>query len=195
MAGINIRILMLAVLLSLAMLSDLKRRKIPNKLTVTFVLIGIIFNSIIDFPYGILSAIVGIVVGFLVFFLPYLMKTMGAGDVKLMAAIGALTNWNTIIYVALFTAIAGGLITIVAKVAQGGMSRTLRRTGKLFLFYFFIVAAVIFPLPTMRSRIEKYRIDTSDKKNDYIPYALAIAAGTMATIILSRTGVIQGLII
>lgn len=180
-------------LLILAVKGDIKTRKIPNRLTVPFALIGLGFNAISNFPQGILTGAFGFVLGFFVFLLPYLMKGMGAGDVKLMAALGAITDWRTVLFIALFTALSGGIITIIIKARGGGVIRTFKRTGQLLAFYFFSLLHRMTTLPTMEYRKEKYRLEMTDENSDYIPYALAIAAGSVITLILSRIGALQGL--
>ena len=185
--------IIIIVLLSIAVINDLKTRKIPNRLTVPFALIGLGFNALIDFPSGILTGVFGFVVGFLIFLLPYMMKGMGAGDVKLMAAIGAITDWRTIVYVALFTSVLGGIVSLLSRARTGDIGLTLKRTGKLILFYFFSLMEKITSLPTMTYRKDKYRLKMTDSKVDYIPYAIAIAGGCVVTIVLSRLGLIQGL--
>ncbi|MFB0957962.1 MAG: A24 family peptidase [Clostridiaceae bacterium] len=183
------------VLISLAVVSDLKIRKIPNRLTVPFALIGLGFNALVDFPEGILIGVFGFLSGFLIFLIPYMMKGMGAGDVKLMAAIGAITDWRTVVYVALFTALLGGIISLLSRARTGDIGETLKRTGRLILFYFFALIEKITSLPTMTYRKDKYRLEMTDPKTDYIPYAIAIAGGCIVTFVLSRSGIIQGLTI
>lgn len=190
-----IKIILVIILVVLALIKDLRVRRIPNKLTIPFAVIGLIVNTILDFPGGLRTALMGLLVGFLVFIIPYAMKAFGAGDVKLMSALGALTDWRSILFIGLFSAVAGGIIVTASKVASGSFGGTLRRAGHLLAFYLFSILALVVPVPTIRSKREKFRIDTSDKKNDYIPYALAIAAGSILTIVLSRTGIIQGLTI
>ena len=121
------------------------------------------------------------------------MKAMGAGDIKLMTALGALTGDRTVIYIALFTAIAGGCIVFSYRIYKGGLLRTLNRTKDLLIYYLFFVLEKFSGLPTMTLRKEKYRVDLSDKKRDYIPYALAIGSGVLVTMALSQLGVIVGL--
>lgn len=190
---IYVRIGALLVLIAWAAWTDVKSRRIPNKLTLPFAIAGFILHALEDFPAGLVTALVGFAVGFGVFLIPYLMKAMGAGDVKLMAAIGALTDGRTVLAIVLFTALSGGILVIGKKAVSGGGIRTLKRTGRLLAFYFFSLLALLFPVPTMKERKERFRVDISDKQNDFMPYALAIAAGTVITLILSRTGVLQGL--
>lgn len=190
-----IRILALVILIGAASLTDLKSRRIPNRLTLPFALFGLVSQGFADFPEGLATSLLGFAAGFVIFLIPHVMRAMGAGDVKLMAAIGSLTNWRAVLYIALFTAVSGGILVVGRKVMTGGVIRTLKRTGSLLVFYFFALLTLIIPLPTMKQRREQYRVDTSDKAKDFMPYALAIAAGTVITLLLSFTDIIQDLTI
>ncbi|NTU88645.1 MAG: prepilin peptidase, partial [Actinobacteria bacterium] len=88
-------------LLLFSVRSDLRERKIFNKVTVSFAVVGLFLNTVYDVPGGFLTGLTGLAVGLFVFMIPYLMHGMGAGDLKLMAAVGALTNWRFVLYVAL----------------------------------------------------------------------------------------------
>lgn len=191
--SVVIKTLLVVLLVIIAVYGDLKTRKIPNRLTVPFALVGLGVNIAFDFPGGLLTGLLGFVVGFLVFLIPYMMKAMGAGDIKLMAALGAITDWQTVVYITLFTALTGGIVIIITKARSGGLIRTFKRMGQLIAFYFFSLVYKLNPVPTMENRKEKYRIDMTDEENDYIPYAVAIALGSLVTIILSRVGILSGL--
>lgn len=181
----------LTLLMLNAVVSDLKYRKIPNRLTVTFALIGLGFHIITDFPQGIFTSLLGFVVGFFIFLIPYLMKGMGAGDVKLMASIGAITNWRTIISVGLYAAIAGGVIVLLLKIKSGGLKNTIVNTGKLLCHYFYGVMYSLTLLPTMKYNKDKYQLNLQGKRDEYIPYAVAIAIGCIVSIILYPQGLSQ----
>ena len=87
-----------ALLLMLVFVSgffDAKERKIPNKITFTGIMIGIDIQSDHRRLDGIDCKVsVGMFAGLAIFFLPFVMGGMGAGDVKLMGAIGALMGWR-----------------------------------------------------------------------------------------------------
>lgn len=183
------RIILLSILLIVAVINDLKFRKIPNRLTVSFMLIGLGFNAIVDFPKGILTGILGFLIGFLFFLIPYIMKGMGAGDVKLMAAIGSLTNWKIALFTGLFTALSGGVITLFLLARSGTVQSTILNSGKLILHFFFLIIYRITSLPTMKIRMEKYQLEKTGSRDEYIPYALAIAIGCITTFILRPQGV------
>jgi len=98
----------------LAAREDLRTRKIPNLITGPAFLLGLAVHLAMGGPNGLLGALVaGVLAGALL--LPgWLMKFMGAGDVKLMAAIGAwLGSPRLALYAALFSLVAGGVISIV----------------------------------------------------------------------------------
>src|ERR1700686_1387531 len=87
--------MVLIVLLLAAAVFDVAYRRIPNWLTVTGVLLGVALNAIIGPPEaGLLFSLAGLAVGFGVYAALYALRAMGAGDVKLMAAVGALVGWQ-----------------------------------------------------------------------------------------------------
>ena len=105
-----------AILLLLILASgfcDLKERKILNKITFTGILIGVLFNFITGGVSGLLQSVCGLLSGLLIFFLPFAMGGMGAGDVKLMGAIGALMDWRFTVMTALYSAFVGGIMVLI----------------------------------------------------------------------------------
>ena len=187
------RIFALLILVVWAAIGDIRTRKIPNRLTASFALLGFSLQFMGDVPRGAITSILGLVAGLIVFLLPYLMGAMGAGDVKLMAAIGALSNWRFVLVVMLFTALAGGIVVLARRAIKGGLWRTLKRMGHLFLFYLFSLVTLLVPTPALIKQKEQHRIDTSDKEQDYMPYAVAIALGSVITLVLAYTGTLRGL--
>ena len=106
---------------------DLKERKIPNKITFTGILIGILFNIITGGWMGFMQSILGMFVGLAIFFLPFVMGGMGAGDVKLMGAIGALMGWRFSLVTALYSALVGGVMVLIYLIYTGKLKDTLKK--------------------------------------------------------------------
>src|SRR5690606_41597083 len=82
---------------SIAVYTDLKARRIPDWLTLPTLataLLGRLAMAGISGPLGLLDGLLGLAVAFLAFFLLALGGGMGMGDVKLMAAIGAILGWE-----------------------------------------------------------------------------------------------------
>src|SRR5690242_16485700 len=85
--------ILLLILVLCAAFTDARTRRIPNWLTVSGVLAGVALNT---FMYGGLPglwfSLKGLAVGFGVYLLLHLVRAMGAGDVKLMAAVGSIAG-------------------------------------------------------------------------------------------------------
>lgn len=86
----NLINLILIILLLTASFFDAKEKRIPNFLTFPVIFTGLILNIIMNGLDGITFSFYGFLIGLAIFFIPFALGLMGAGDVKLMAAIGAL---------------------------------------------------------------------------------------------------------
>jgi prepilin peptidase CpaA len=95
---------------------DIHWRRIPNALTLPLAAAGLLLQMIAG--AGLLHALVGVVIGGGLFFLFYGLGMMGAGDVKLMAAVSAWLEWPVIIAALLLTMLAGGLLAMVMLARQ-----------------------------------------------------------------------------
>jgi len=157
----------LAVILLIAVIYDIWVAKIPNVITFSGIITGIIYHGAAQGLSGVGFSIAGLLVGGGVFFPFYLLKGMGAGDIKLMGAVGALVDLRGIIPAIVFTALAGGvyafaLIFFNPRALKGlifgtaSMVKTLLLTGQL-------------NLPTLFEKGEKPQVR----------YGIAIAAGTL----------------
>lgn len=96
-----------------AVVVDLRRRQIPNGLTAGLVTIGIICAAMERGWAGLADAWAGAAIAFGVFLIPYLLGGMGGGDVKLMAAFGALTGLHGILPCMLLVATAGAMTSLL----------------------------------------------------------------------------------
>lgn len=86
--------------------------RIPNFANLFFLLAGFGYQFFIIGISGLLVATLGMLTGFSLMFLPYLLGGMGAGDVKAMAALGALLGPSAIIHVFLYMGLIGGLLAL-----------------------------------------------------------------------------------
>jgi prepilin peptidase CpaA len=97
-----------------ATFDDLRRRQIANWITLAGLAAGLAWHTATGGLTGLAQSAGGAVVGFLVFLIFYVAGGMGAGDVKLMAAFGALLGPSGILLAALLAAPAGGVMAAVA---------------------------------------------------------------------------------
>lgn len=183
-------IIALVFLVTVCVYYDFRYRKIPNKLTMPFLLFGLVYWSVVNKIDGFAFSLIGAVVGFLVFLVPYISGGMGAGDVKLMMAVGALLGWKLTVLSALFTAIVGGLISLGYIIfSKNG------KDVRIGLFQILIVPflKITYRLTgarrflTLQSKYDNVKEGITKK---YIPYAIPIAIGTL----LAVSGLFQGII-
>ena len=169
-------IIFLSIILIAAAVNDLRFQKIPNLLTYPAMGIALGYHFIISGPDGLLFSAGGLAFGIAVFILPYLMGGMGAGDAKLMGAVGAILGARVVFIAFLFTAIAGGIyaliLLLVRRQAFKGFWQRHVTTLKTFIF-----TGQFIPIP-----------GDSNKKKPKLCYGIAIALGTLFSVFLEFSG-------
>jgi prepilin peptidase CpaA len=110
---------------------DLRTRRIPNELTALMAGVGIAMAGTGVSGISAWAAVGGFGLGMLLMMPGYLLGATGAGDVKLMGAIGAILGPALVVSAFLFTAIAGGFLALVVAKRRGRVAATLANTGKL----------------------------------------------------------------
>ncbi len=101
------------ILVVVAAIWDIKTQKIPNYLTFPSWGIGIIYHMSQNGIDGLIFSIKGLFLGMALLLFFYVLKGMGAGDVKLMGAVGALLGWEGVLKAFFFSAIIGGIYSII----------------------------------------------------------------------------------
>jgi len=99
-----------ACLLVAAFVTDIWKRKIPNGLTLAGWMSGVGLHAFYTGGSGIWYAVVGTALGFIPMLVLYIIRAVGAGDVKLFAAIGALTGGEAVLQSMLYSMIYAGLV-------------------------------------------------------------------------------------
>jgi prepilin peptidase CpaA len=153
-----------------AALTDVKSARIPNALTVLGAITGLIAHGVLPGGAGALSSLAGTGAGLAVFFPIFALGGLGGGDVKLMAAIGAWMGWPAILSVALYTALAGGVLAVGVALARGYLGEALDNLRGLVRFW--MIAGV---------RTEP-SLTLAHGRGPRLPYALPIFAGLVVTI-------------
>lgn len=170
--------LMLSTLLTAAAIIDVKTHRIPNWLIVTAVMSllanHIALRGLSGFQFGLYGTILGM--GLLI--IPYLFGWMGAGDVKLLSAVGCAVGAKDVVLAFLFSAILGGLFALILlKKHRGelGVNSLLISKYNAMLSFFYA---------------KPYRPYAEGKPLSEVklPYGVAIACGTGLFIILKLLG-------
>lgn len=161
----------IAVAVSLAAaVTDLTRQRIPNVLTYSTMVAAIAGRTVAQGGIGFRSALLGGVVGGGLFLFFFLLHAMGAGDVKLVAAIGCLVGPARIVEIALATAIVGGVLAIVYALWRRRLRATFSNVGELLR------------LRAAFGTAAHPSLNLSSSESLRLPYAVPIAVGVVYTI-------------
>jgi prepilin peptidase CpaA len=117
--------------LLVATVVDLRTRRIPNWLTGTMAIAGLGLAALGWGSVSVGAAVVGCVVGLVLMLPGHLLGATGAGDVKLMAAVGSLLGPVLVVNAVLFTAIAGGVLAVTVAIQRRRLGLTLAGTGRM----------------------------------------------------------------
>ena len=150
-----------------AAITDVRERRIPNRLTYSALLTGLILQSAVHGWRGLVLGLGGGLLFGGVFLLFHLIRAMGAGDVKLAAALGCIVGLTSSLQLMFFTALAGGVLAIVVMVLTGRVKQTLRSTLGVVGFH------AVHGLRTHPV------INLDNPTALRLPYGLAFAAGTL----------------
>jgi len=151
--------------------SDVRSGKIPNWLTGGGLLAGLLLYTYLYELRGLEAALLGALVGGGTLFPFFLVRGIGAGDVKLLAAATAWVGIHHSVAMIFATAIAGGVLAMGYVVSQGRTWQVFQRTGELMQFH---VHAGIRQHPDFSlTRSMALRV----------PYSLAITAGALYVVI------------
>jgi prepilin peptidase CpaA len=154
----------------LAAVFDVKSRRIPNLITGPAILAGLLLHSFFEGWHGLISSFTGALLCGIIFLVFYLAGGMGAGDVKLITAVGALVGLSNSASVLLTTAIAGGIMAVFYALLRGRLKSTLLNFGQLAVHH---SHQGLTPHPELNVR---------NAATLRLPYGLAIAAGACATL-------------
>src|SRR5689334_2852325 len=114
---------------------DVFTYRIPNGVTYSAIALSFIVHWLLEGPMGLLWALLGLLIGGGMFLVLYLLHTMGAGDVKLMAAVGAFAGPSKTVEISLYSAIAGGILALIVALYKGRLRRTLGNLMDLLRFH------------------------------------------------------------
>ena len=121
----------LAVGALVATIIDLRTRRIPNVLTAGMSGLGIALAATGVSGVTPLGALGGFALGLLLMMPGYMLGATGAGDVKLMAAVGAILGPALVITAFLFTAVTGGVLALAVATRRGRVGATIAGTGRM----------------------------------------------------------------
>ncbi len=171
--------ILLAILVAVAAIYDIRYRRIPNWLVLAGLLAGLGWNAYAARFSGLGHAAEGLGLGFLLYFPLYLIRARGAGDVKLLAAVGSITGPGNCLWIFALTAILGGIIAVVFLLLLGRVRKTFFNVG-------WIIQDLLHLRAPWRSSDE---LNVSTDKGVRLPHGAMMAVGVLAFLYLVRYGI------
>jgi len=153
-------------LVTLAAGFDLRNHRIPNALTYSSWLVGLVLAAALAGWQGLTNSALGFVSCFIPLLLLFIGGSLGGGDVKLMGGVGALLGFPTAVNALISSILVGGLLAAVILLWQGRLYG-LARYGMARVWQFASRGALPDPPPVHK---------------DAFPFGVAIALGTYMTI-------------
>ena len=176
---------LLACLLACAVATDVRSRRIPNRLVLAGIVAGLALQvtvtpgaGLFSDPFGALGplqACAGMVLGLLLLLPMYALGGMGAGDVKLMAMLGAFLGPSDTLGAGLSSVLAGGILALSVALLHGNLRKAAGNAKHM------VLGSVLRGLAGADARIEAPAAPTGQ-----LPYAVAIACGTVGYLVLTR---------
>ena len=153
-----------------ACVTDLHSRRIPNWLTFGAAAAALAMQYASDGSVGAQHAMSGWITGLFLFMPLFLLGGMGAGDVKLLAALGAWLGAGDTIWLAIYASIAGGVIAAVMALHRGYLKTAFGNIGGLLRFWWLFGVK---PMPAMT---------LEHGKAPRLAYAVPVFVGTVVTL-------------
>jgi len=158
-----------AALVLIAAFCDLRSRTIPNWLTLGGIVVGLAIHPYLTGWSGLQFSATGLGLAALMFLPMFMMRWLGGGDVKLMAAVGALTGATNLIVIFIFDALLGGAVALIAVIPRGRSRRTIHNIGR-------IVSALLHGKAPHQVSPE---LEAGSEESMGMPRAATIAAATL----------------
>jgi len=160
----------LICLVAQAAVTDLAMRKIPNVLILSGLLLALILHLLAGQPWApVTQWLAGCLAGFFLFLPLYLLRGMAAGDVKLMAMVGAFSGPLAALRIAVLSYLIGGVLALLLLLFSGRWRDSWRNLKQLCTpMLLRLLGVPLLPVPLAQSA-----------SVGGIPYGVAIALGTI----------------
>jgi prepilin peptidase CpaA len=125
--------LFLVPLAVLIIYHDVRYRRIPNPFVLATLVTGLTLNFALGGLSGGLNSVGGCVLAFILMFILHVFGAMGAGDVKLFAAIGSLIGAQLVLPTFVVVVLTGGLLAMVSILRSGVFATTMHRVLQILV--------------------------------------------------------------
>jgi prepilin peptidase CpaA len=152
---------------SIACVTDVRSRRIPNTLTFGAAAAALAFHALAPNGQGVTSTVEGWLIGAALMFPAFALRGLGAGDVKLVAALGAWLGPMNAVWLCVYSMIAGGVLSLIVATCHGYLKQALANIW-LLLQHWAVVG--LRPLDT---------ISLEGSNGPRLAYAVPIFAGVL----------------
>jgi|SRR6185369_2453804 len=149
---------------------DIRYRRIPNKLVLLTLITGLAINTFFAGWQGLLVSLSGLVLAFFIMLFFHIFGTMGAGDVKLFAAIGSVIGVSQVLPTLVTVALLGGLLAVGKMIYSRRVATTM---FGVFHFFYGLLPGQSVP-----------RFDVPADRSYTLPYAVPICFGSLIAFFL-----------
>lgn len=166
----------LILVLIICLVTDIRYQKIYNKVIFPGLIAALLLHFIIYGFTGLKTSFIGFFIGFFILLIPYLLDGIGAGDVKLLALIGALKGSEFVLNTALYMSVIGGAMAVVMILFH---KEPLKFLKELNLWFFSVFHNINFkPKSSSTAFSKKY------------PYGVAITSGALICLLFKGAWII-----
>jgi prepilin peptidase CpaA len=151
---------------------DVRYRRIPNAFVLATLASGLLVNSIYGGTQGTLASLGGCAIAFILMFVLHIFGAMGAGDVKLFAAVGSLIGTHLVLPTFLVVILTGGALALLLMLHTGAVRATMFR----------VLQILVGLLPGW----EMPRFAVPADRRHTIPYGVAITFGSLISLAIFR---------
>jgi prepilin peptidase CpaA len=168
------------IVVTVASVFDFRYRRIPNWLVGAGALAGFVSSAVNAGWHGLSGSLLGFLAGFLLYLPLYIVRARGGGDVKLLAAMGAIVGVGTCFWIAIYSALLGGLVALGLIVWKKRVSKTMLN-----------VSVITHELIQRRMPyLVDEQLDVRHPESVRIPHALVLASGCVAFLALGMEGIV-----
>lgn len=163
----------LVLLLSLAIISDIKTYKIKNAIILTFLAAGLFTNFITGDLSLTSGSVIAAIFPIILLFPLFILRMLGAGDIKLFSAVGAIWGIQFVFYSMIFSFLSGGVMALIIMLVNG----SIRERGAYLLTYI----KSCFLTCTLHS----YSDFNKRQDGSHFRFSFAAACGSIITLFIS----------
>jgi len=161
---------------ALCVASDVRTLRIPNALTAPAILIGVALNAWLFGWAGVTTSVAGFALAIAILIGPFALGGIGGGDVKMMAAVGALIGPRLVLASLGIGFAIGGVFMVLHLARRAQLGATLSRTGRML------------SNAALAGSFEPLKVSAASPNAIALPYSLPLGLGTVGVIVRTMVG-------